>query len=319
MRSLLALALFVAGAASAAPFTATDQNPLLTGLDVANLVSARFPAGGSTSVSTTLNWSNASSIQHAEGEELLIDVESREIRFSLEHSISDVVAIRVQIPYRSYSGGHLDGFIENWHNTLNLPNGDRPTLPQDDVNIRYERHSESRLSLGQKHSGLGDVSLATGYQLNASSRQATSAWLSVKIPTGDSSLLLGNGALVTMLSIAHEQALSSRWTAYGQLSTTYASEGDLLSNQQRKWLASGMLAVDYCYSQTLRLTLQLDGHTAAFDDSNLELLGDVWILTVGGEYRWPSQWRLQVGVGEDIKVDASPDVNFAMSLSKQWR
>ena len=318
MRSLFALALLITGAASAAPFAASDQNPLLTGLDVGNPVSARFSASGNTASSAIINWSNTSSIQHAEREDLLIDVESREIRFSLEHSLSDVVAMRLQFPYRSYSGGHLDSFIENWHNVIGLPNGDRSTLPQDNVNIRYEQNGEPRIALGQKRSGLGDISLAVGYQLNASTTHATSTWLSVKVPTGDSATLLGNGALVTSLSIAREQILSSRWIAYGQLSATYASEGDVLSNQQRKWLASGMVAVDYCYSQALRLTLQLDGHTAAFDDSNLELLGDAWILSMGGEYRWPSNWWLQLGVGEDIKVDASPDVNFAISLSKQW-
>lgn len=319
MRSLLAIALLIAGAASAAPFTTADQNPLLIGLEVGNLVSARFSASSSTSASAILNWSNTSAIQHTEREDLLIDVESREIRFSLEHSISNVVAVRLQIPYRLYSGGHLDSFIENWHNTLGLPNGDRQALPQDDVNIRYEQNGASRLSRNQGGSGVGDVSLAVGYQVSASMRHATSTWLSLKLPTGNSTTLLGNGALATSLSIAHQQTLSSRWTAHGQLSTTYASAGDVLGSQQRKWLAGGMLAFDYRYSQPLKLTLQLDGHTAAFDNSNLGLLGDAWILTMGGEYHLPSNWRLQVGVGEDIKVDASPDVNFTMNLSKQWR
>jgi hypothetical protein len=41
-------------------------------------------------------------------------------------------------------------------------------------------------------------------------------------------------------------------------------------------------------------------------------------MTIGGEYRWRSQWYLQLGVSEDIKVEASPDVNFVLSVGKGW-
>jgi long-subunit fatty acid transport protein len=81
---------------------------------------------------------------------------------------------------------------------------------------------------------------------------------------------------------------------------------------------SGALTFDYRFSPALALTLQFDGHTAAFSDSHLPLLGSAWIMTLGGEYRWRSHWYLQLGVSEDIKVEASPDVNFVLGVGKGW-
>jgi hypothetical protein len=118
------------------------------------------------------------------------------------------------------------------------------------------------------------------------------------------------------LSLAHEQHLSHRWRAYAQLNVAYLGTGELLPQQQRNAITSGMLAFDYRSSSALTLTLQLDGHTAAYSESNLDLLGAAWILTLGGEYRWPSLWYIQMGVSEDVKIEASPDVNFVISIGK---
>ncbi len=145
---------------------------------------------------------------------------------------------------------------------------------------------------------------------------STSLWLNLKAPTGNSNQLTGSGAFDASLALAHERILSSRWLAFAQIAGTYLGSGDLLSNQQRHWVGAGLLGFDYRYSTALTLTAQLDGHTAAFKDSGLTLLGDAWILTLGGEYRWRTHWSAQIGVSEDVKVDASPDVTFVISVGR---
>jgi hypothetical protein len=320
MRAWLALALVITSAPTfSAPFPTVDQNSLLNGFTFAPTITARLPVRGTSNLMGTLNWSNTAAIQTANGESLILDAESREWLTSFEYALADAWQVRIRVPYRTSNGGTLDSAIESWHSLFGMPNGDRPALPENAFRIDYQRNGQSAATYLDDVSGVGDISATVAYQLRATNHSATSLALTVKAPTGSSKALTGSGAADAVLTLAHEHSLSSRWLAYAQVNGAYLGVGELLPMQQRQSMWSGMLALDYLYSPALSLTLQLDGHTAAFDDSQLDLLGSAWILTFGGEYRWRSHWRAQVGVSEDVKVAASPDVNFVLSIGKEWQ
>jgi hypothetical protein len=320
MRTLIVAALVLASMPSlSAPFPTADQNPLLSGFLLNLSAPARLPTSGQNTFSSTVNWSSTAVIQDADNEHLIVDAESGELRLSFAHSFSDRLTVRAQLPYRASGGGSLDGFVDDWHSIFGLPNGDRPVLPQNAYLIDYKRNGATIAHYAQSSSGIGDISLAGGYQLRATPTSATSLWLNIKAPTGDSAKLTGSGATDVALSLAYEKTLSSRWSAYAQLNFAYLGKGDLLAEQQRDSMWSGTLTFDYHYSPAFALTLQFDGHTAAYADSNLPLLSDAWIMTIGGEYRWRSRWFLQLGVSEDIQVEASPDVNFVLSVGRGWK
>jgi hypothetical protein len=317
MRTLIAVVLALACMPSlSAPFPTADQNPLLNGFLLNLGAPARLPTNGQNTFSSTINWSSTAVIQDASNEHLIVDAESGELRLSFAHSFSDRLTVRAQLPYRASGGGSLDSFVDDWHSIFGLPSGARPVLPQDAYLINYKRNGATLAHYAQSSSGIGDISLAGGYQLHVTPTRAASLWLSFKAPTGDSEKLTGSGATDAALSLAYEQRLSSRWSAYTQLNFAYLGKGDLLSEQQRSSMWSGTLTFDYHYSPALALTLQFDGHTPGYSDSNLPLLGSAWIMTLGGEYRWHSRWFLQLGVSEDIQVEASPDVNFVLSVGK---
>jgi long-subunit fatty acid transport protein len=47
-----------------------------------------------------------------------------------------------------------------------------------------------------------------------------------------------------------------------------------------------------------------------------ELDGDAVVLTFGGTYRTTGGWQFDVGVSEDVEVDASPDVVFNIAARR---
>ena len=308
-------ALTLAPAALAEPFTTVDQNPLLTGYGLPQTVAVRALPKHGQSLTVTLNWSNTSLIQKNANESLVVDAESREWRLSYEFAPSERWAVRLDIPYRKISGGSLDHFIEHWHSLFGLPNGDRPALPRNQLNIAYQGPNDS-LHFTRDVSGIGDAETILSYLMRSTPTQATRIWTQIKWPTGDADKLLGSGALDASIGLSHERAISSRWQTFGQLGVTYLGTENLLRNQQRHTVWSGSLGFDYLYSQALTLTMQLDGHTAVFKNSSQNLLGNAWILTTGGSYRFGKNWRAQFGVGEDVKVDASPDVTFVVMVGK---
>src|SRR5215471_9116153 len=259
-RGLCLAALLVVRCAHCAPFATTDQNPLLAGFGMPTPFSARLATSGTTDLGVTLNWSNVEIIQQSANEHLIVDAESADWRLAIEHAWSDRLATRLTIPYRSVSGGSLDNFIEHWHAFFGLPNGKRDSLPRNDQRIEY-RHDQALASFDHETSGLGDVSLAVGYQLLESPRSASSLWWNIKFPSGDSQSLTGSGTYDTSISFAHESALSSRWLLSAQANAIYLGSGDLLPSQQKQVVWSGFVGFDYRYSNSLALTVQLDAHT----------------------------------------------------------
>jgi hypothetical protein len=53
--------------------------------------------------------------------------------------------------------------------------------------------------------------------------------------------------------------------------------------------------------------VQVEANTAVFD-TGTRLDGDALVLSFGGSYRTAAGWQFDLGLSEDLAVDASPDV-----------
>jgi hypothetical protein len=310
--------LLIAPLAEAGPFPTRDLNPLLGGFGLPSALPARI-AGESWSVATDLNWANTSLIQGSDAELLVVDAETREVRVTVGRSWSNGFAAQLELPYRYTGGGVLDNAIDTWHDFFNLPAGARSTMPTDRIRIAYQRAGSTLIDIDSSVSGLADASLDLGYSLRSTSATAVSAWLSVKVPTGDADRLTGSGATDVSLAIAGEHELSDNWSVFGQAGVTRLGDGDRLSAQQRDVVWSGLAGVGWRAWRGLQLKAQVDAHGAAFEDTDLDFLGDALVLTVGGDYQFESGWRFDVAVSEDIAVESASDVVFVFGLRREWR
>ncbi len=316
-RLLGCIAMLAAGIVPAEPFLTRDQNPLLGGSALPLPVPADLATVGSTRIDIAANWSSTASSGLNANEALLVDVESREIRLFLEHTLSERYAIRVQLPYRQLTTGVLDGFIDGWHRTLGLPEGARKFLERDQFQIGYLLGSQPVLNQWEPTQGLGDVVLEGGYQLWRSQRASGALWISLEAPTGSANKLLGNGSWDAGVRLAGRNDLGARTAAYWQLGATRIGRSGGLAPWQHDWTFSGTGTYEFSATSSLRLKAQIDMHSALYR-SSVDFLGDAAILTIGGEFRFGSGLRLDVGIGEDIKVGASPDVNFCFAVRQSF-
>lgn len=295
-----------------APFVVRDQNPLLAGFGLLTAMPSRVPLQ-SLSGGVDLYWGSTAIMQARDNEALLVDAETREARLSLQGSFEYThFGWQLQIPYRYTGGGTLDSFIDSWHDTFGLPDGARSALPSDRIGIAYTRAGTRRLNIDSSASGLGDIQAALGYEF-----PLLTAWLTIKLPTGDADKLTGSGGTDVSLVLAGQRGLGDRWSVFGQAAATYLGDGDLLANQQRSVVWSGMGGVGVRAWRGLSLKAQIDAHTAAYD-SDLDFFGDAVVLTVGGDYLFESGWRLDLGVSEDLAVEHSPDVVFVAGIKQSW-
>jgi hypothetical protein len=317
-RLAIALLLIAPLAAAADPFPTRDHNPLLGGFGLPSALPARI-AGESWSVATDLNWASTALVQRADAELLVVDAETREARMTIGRSWSNGFAAQLELPYRYTGGGVLDEAIDSWHDFFNLPAGARSSMPTDRIRIVYQRAGATPIDIDSSVSGLADASLDLGYSVRSTSTTAVAAWLSVKVPSGDADRLTGTGATDVSLAIAGEHALSDKWSVFGQAGVTKLGDGDRLSTQQRDVVWSGFAGVGWRAWRGLQLKTQVDAHSAVFKDAALDFLGDAVVLTVGGDYRFESGWRFDVGVSEDIAVESASDVVFLFGLRRDWK
>lgn len=301
--------------AVAAPLPTRDQNPLLAGFGLPRPLPTRIDQASQWRLGADFNWGSSATIQNGSRERLIVDAETRDLRVTLDGNLSDRLAMAISLPYRSTRAGSLDGFINGWHDFFGLPTGARDQLPQNGLRVFYEREGVTLFDRRESLSGVGDVTVAAGWQLLNVTQSATMAWLELKLPTGSSTDLTGSEAFDFSTIVTGEHRFAGRWSVFGQASVTRLGGAKLLPDLQRTWVGSAMAGVSRSVWRTLELTMQLDAHTAVFD-SQLDYLNEAVILNLGGTRQLDSGWRLSLGVSEDLLVEASPDVVFVFGVSR---
>jgi hypothetical protein len=300
------------------PLPVTEQNPLLSGFAVPAALPSRLNDPGVWSLETSFSWANSAIAQASTNESLIVDAETKELRLIAQRGLERGFALRVQLPYRQTSGGSLDGFIDRWHDTFGLPEGARPSLPEDALRVLYSRDGRTQLDSRSSAQGIGDASIELGRTLASAEQTAVSAWLGLKLPTGDAEDFTGSGSIDVTLALTAQHRIGDRWHLFGQVAGTWLTEGDRLPQQQRDWVASATAGISARSLGNLMLTVQIDAHTAIYDSNDLDFLNDAVVLSFGGSYGFASDWEIAIGVSEDIEVESAPDVVFLFDIKKTF-
>jgi hypothetical protein len=276
-------------------------------------------SGETWSLAAEFNWASTSLAQRAGTQRLIVDAEIREMRVTVGRSWASGFAAQLEVPYRYSGGGVLDSAIDSWHDAFGLPEGARASMPRDRIRIAYARGSTLLLDMRSSADGLGDIALDVGRSLHSQTSGSAAVWLSIKLPSGDADRLTGSGATDVSLAIAGERRLGENWSAYGQAAVTRLGRGERFADQQQDIVWSGIAGIGWRAWRGLELKAQLDAHTAVFDETGVDFLGDALVLTVGGDYRFASGWQLDIAVSEDIAVESASDVVFVFGLRRSWR
>ena len=301
---------------SAEPLLTRNQNPLTLPYGLPTPLPARLPSAGSGRFTLDVNWSNSAILESSDDYDFTMDAESQEVRLRLEHALGSKWAAMIEVPWRNLSGGSLDGFIDNWHDLFGLPQGPRKDMPDDRLLIDYQQDGQALLHVDDSGSGIADIPIGIGYQAYSSDERALGAWITVKLPVGDSDYLLGSGATDVALSVAGETRLAETWLLFGQVDAVWLGDGDILPQYQDSFAWSGLAGVSWNAWRTLDLTVQFQANSQIFDLPVDGLSGDAVILSYGGSYRTTGGWRFDFGMSEDIQVDASPDATFYFAVQR---
>jgi hypothetical protein len=253
-------------------------------------------------------------------ETLVIDGESQRYELSIRRSIGNRFEIGMSVPWISYNGGVLDGFIEGWHNVWGLPDGGRPDYAKRQLTINYQRRGRAELDFDRAEAGFGDAQLTAAWQLIQSAQNAVALAGHINLPTGDADKLTGSGkgSAGFTLAATHTRLFDLPLTLSGNIGAQWQPRGDVLGDQQKQsvWFAS--TEINWALAQDWRLKVQVQAHSALYTSELRALGSDAMQLLLGGSVNLSKNWLLDVAVGEDIAVDTAPDVTLQLALRARY-
>jgi len=323
---LLALALPAAGAPlELTPFFTQNQSPLIQIFGLPPADSATLTAPGKIQLRLTADVANDYAVDNNGLESVTIDVESYRFTFDLRYGITPWAELGLEIPVVVYAGGFLDNFIINFHDAFGLPQNGRKSAPRNQVLVSYERNGQTLLNVQESSAGIGDLRLTGGVQLYHDRTKNPAALAlrgSLKLPTGDSDLLHGSGATDFALWLTGSKDFplgDGHLTLFGAAGGLVMGTGDVLPELQRSVAAFWNGGLGWAPTDWIGFKLQFSGNTPCYQDSSLRPLSlTAWQLTFGGTLAFGERTTLDIGISEDLQVDASPDATFNLSLTHRF-
>lgn len=296
------------------PLPIRDLNPLLAGYEIPPALPSVMESGATLGAELAIG--NISLDQQSAQDSLQLDAELQRWPLSFAAPLTDRFNLRIELPYISVNGGQLDSFIESWHHTFGLPNGNRATWPSKRLLVRHSHAENVDYLLTDASRGIGDLTLRLGAQLRAHPSRHTTLWLSLKLPTGNAQQLTGSGAADLALSLATAQQLTARVITQQQVSLSVLGDGKRLATQQEDVVWSGSLGIGATLTSHWSVLAQLDGHTQVFD-TGLRVLGNALQISFGPRYQ-SGKWHSTLLISEDLTVDTAPDVQFQLTVARSF-
>lgn len=307
------------------PFQSSNQSPLIRVFGLPAIGSASVVPVGKFEGTLTGDVTNSFATDSSGTEAVMLDGETYRFNVAVRYGIAPGLQIGIDIPYLAEGGGVLDGFIEDFHDTFGLPQGDRKSYPRNRLLYQYSNNGATKVLVNDRSNGIGDIRLSGAWQLlrgDTESPLAVALHASIKLPTGNSNRLFGSGStdFALWLTVSDDCQLPlGHLTVYAAAGGMALTDGDVLKDQQRNLAAFGSLGFGWSPLNWLALKVQADAHTSFYTGSSLRQVnsGSVQLVS-GGTIGFGEKTFLDLGVSEDVLVATAPDVVFHLALRHRF-
>lgn len=306
------------------PFQTTNRSPVVQIFGLPAPGTARVLAPAENAVEFAVDTAQNFTHNNTSNEAILLDGESYRFNLNLRRGLAPRFEAGIDLPYLAHSGGFLDGFIEDWHDTFNLPQNGRDDAPHDRLLYSYVSDGKQEILVDDDAQGIGDIRLSAVWQLSDPADAApwdAALHVSLKLPTGDSDDLLGSGSTDLALWLAAARTWAGDGSAvalFGSLGAMGMTDGEVIEDRQNNLVGFATLGGGWRPLDRLVLKVQADGHTPCYD-SDLPELGDpALLLTFGGDVALGDKTALEIAISEDIATETSPDIVIRLALRSRF-
>lgn len=322
---LIFILIYIHSAASAeliSPITISNYSPVVAIHGLPYVGDAEVLQPGYNDFQMMYDVSSHYAIDSNNNESILLDGETHRATFIYRRGLTKSLEAGLVIPYLEHKAGGLDSFINGWHQTFGMPQGGRDLAANNQFRYRYVRNYKTRFDMHSAAGGIGDLRLQGAWQLDQDEASASAMALSVKFPTGNSQQFQGSGATDVALWYKHE-AREDFWGYRGggfySLGVLHLGHGDILPDMVNSYVGFGNIGAGVHVNDNVVLISQLDINSPFYSSSHLVELGSYAIqLTLGGNIKFAKYGQINLGLAEDLIIDASPDVTFHAAVELRF-
>jgi Protein of unknown function (DUF3187) len=227
--------------------------------------------------------------------------------------------LSVEIPVLYRSRGFMDGPIEAVERVTTGVSPARKALGSGYV-FDISRGGRTIASGREGVVGLGDSTIMSKYQLllETTSMPALSIRTAIKLPTGDEGQFFGSGSPDFGFGLAAEKGFAGRWVVYGNLNGVVPT--GRIAGLALHPTISGILAVEYLWSENLSITAQFDYYSTPFRGVGTRVLDRGVTESVAGfSYRLTSHLLWQAYAVENLDFITGSAADFTLSTLLTYR
>ncbi|VGO14288.1 hypothetical protein PDESU_02847 [Pontiella desulfatans] len=266
---------------------------------------------------------NAFSEEADNGETFIWDGETAQYCLKLRYGVSERLELGIDLPYIVHSGGYLDSTIRKFHQLFGYSNDRQMEFEKNQIHYQIGENGDTLFEMTDTHSGLGDIRLTAAVSLlpgSIGARRHLAARSVLKLPTGNSSDLLGSGGTDVSAGLAYtdyDLLQSINTVVSANLGLLYMGDSEVLGDKQRNFAGYGGASLGWRALTWLDMKLQVDLHSAMYDTELLQL-GHSLQLLAGGTVHLPGDVLMDLGISEQLSTDATPDVGFYLMVGHRF-
>ncbi len=301
------------------PLQTTNRLPLHLLFLKPRPVKAELPSRGSLETTLAVEYSNIFFEHRNNRWNVLMDMELMTTEFSLVYGLTSRIAIRLDAPLVSMSGGFLDGFLENYHDFLGTSNYGRENRPKNTLGYRAAKDGLLWLQGEAGTMQSADMTVSAQFELlkpGSDHNMAGSLLLCLKLPVGDEDIGLGSGRFDAGIYLPLEWS-ANKWSFFTMPGAAFISDpntsGASISARNCYSIYGG---VAYDHSRHTTWLAQLSYYTSPMEETGLdELDRGALELAVGFHHRIAGDWIVEFAFCEDLTL-AVPDFNLRLGLRR---
>lgn len=238
----------------------------------------------------------------------------------LRYGATEKLEVAVEIPVLYRYRGFMEGLIRATERATTGLAPARNALGKTGYKFNLSRGGQTVISGRQGDVGVGDSSIMGKYQLlkESSMMPALSVRATLKLPTGDEGQVFGSGSPDFGVGLAAEKTFGGRWIVYGNLNGVFPT--GRISGMPLQPTISGLVAVEYLWSENLSFTAQFDYYSPPFHGIGLRVLDKgVTESAVGFSYRVTKSLLWQVYGVENLDFITGSAADFTLSTVLTYR
>lgn len=322
--SLVASSLLAAGCAATpdlrGPLPVRNQHPAqLTVLHLPARGTACLPEGR-VSVRSDVAYSNLFLVGGGSGgRRFAMDGEYLRAAAGYRAGLGAGLELGLEVPVAHTSGGFLDGFVIDYHDTLGLPDQGRDTNPRDAFEIRASRAGQTVWRVEADGVAMMDVPLTLAWQIaDPAAGLGLALHAGIELPTGDDASGYGNGELdVAVGLVAEHRAFGLGFCVHAQHTFAGTPRQSRDAGFEFADVTAAGLAIEVPLDDGVTAEVQVEWETSALRTLDIPVVErDHGLLWLGGRVRLDDDTELELGFGEDLIGLVSPD--FTAWLGVVW-